>query len=174
MSNNQDESIEITRREYLIAAALWFAKLISPLEGVKQIALIGSLTTNKKKPKDADVLVTVEKTIDFKKLAESGRKFKGKTAEISCGADIFLTDVRGKYLGRTCGWRECRAGIRMSCRADHCGRVPYLYDDLRVLNLSEAITANSPLVIYPKIIIKEKLPDDLMKQIRQFEIIEDS
>lgn len=158
---------EITQRDYLISAALDFAGKASHLEGVIQIALIGSLTTNKAKPKDADVLVTIKESVDMEKLAELGRKFKGRTQNINCGADIFLINAIGKYLGRTCSWRECRPGIRMACQAMNCGRVAYLYDDLQIIKLSKELTANPPLIIYPEIIIKNKLPKDLMNQVEQ-------
>lgn len=103
----------------------------------------------------------------MEKLAELGRKFKGETQKINAGADIFLINANGKYLGRTCSWRECRPGIRMACKARHCGRVPYLYDDLQVIALPKELTANPLLVIYPKIIAKSNLPEDLIKQVSQ-------
>lgn len=137
------------------------------LEGIIQIALIGSLTTNKAKPKDADVLVTIDESVDMEKLAEFGRKLKGRTQSINSGADIFLINAVGEYLGRTCSWRECRPGIRMSCQAMNCGWVPYLYDNLQIIKLSKKITANPPLLIYPEIIIKNELPKDLINQVEQ-------
>jgi predicted nucleotidyltransferase len=46
---------------------------------VLRIALIGSLTTSKADPKDADVLVAVEASTDLAALARLGRALKGHT-----------------------------------------------------------------------------------------------
>ena len=42
-----------------------------------RIAVIGSLTTEKPSPKDADVLVTLRDDADVELLAQLGRKLKG-------------------------------------------------------------------------------------------------
>jgi hypothetical protein len=52
------------------------------------------------------------------------------------GADIFLADVTGRYLGRICQ-RECHP--RVACLAQHCGRREHLNDDLHVVTLSKEI-----------------------------------
>jgi predicted nucleotidyltransferase len=158
---------EINRREYLIAAALDFAEKFSQLAGVGQIALIGSLTTDKKNPKDADLLVTIAESVDMPQLAKLGRQLQGRAQQINAGADIFLSDSSGEYLGRTCHWKDCRPGVRMACRAMNCGRIPHLYDDLQILKLSGNITGNPPLIIYPELKIKQKLPADLMKCLKR-------
>ena len=52
-------------------------------------------------------------------------------AQSQNGGDIFLAGPKGNYLGRTCHWKNCGPGIRMSCDALHCGQRHYLHDDLR-------------------------------------------
>ncbi|MCL5959805.1 MAG: hypothetical protein M1358_10940, partial [Chloroflexi bacterium] len=82
-------------RSKLIAEAVAFARTASQLPGVVRIALIGSLTTCKPDPKDADLLVTVTDDADLAPLATVGRKLKGRAQSLNRGADIFLADPRG-------------------------------------------------------------------------------
>ena len=98
---------------------LWFVRKAAKLDGIKRIALFGSLATPKVYPKDADVLVTVEDDVDLKPLASLGRKFSGRLQAKGLGSDVFLTDPMGRHIGRTCPWKECGPGIRASCRYDN-------------------------------------------------------
>jgi hypothetical protein len=148
-------------RAYLIAEALKFVLAASKLAGITRIALIGSLTTDKKKPKDADLLVTVTADIDLEPLARLGRRLKGRAQNINRGGDIFLADPGGKYLGRICHWRECEPGIRMSCHALHCGRRKYLYDDLKEIKLSEDLITAPPLELWPQVRARIPIPPDV-------------
>lgn len=54
----------------------------------------------------------------------------------------------------------------MACQALNCGRLQYLYDDLQCVKLDRALIANPPIVIYPRIIVRDKVPDDLMDEVR--------
>ena len=105
-------------REHLLAAVLSFVREARTLPGVLRIALLGSLTTAKPVPKDADVLVTIDDTVDFPELARLGRRLKGVEQGINLGADVFLADRSGRYLGRVCRYRECH--YRVLCQALHC------------------------------------------------------
>ena len=78
--------------------------------GVRRIALVGSLIGDKHNPKDADVLVTVDDDADLACLATAGRGLKGRAQSRNKGADVFLADPSGTYIGRICHWRECRPG----------------------------------------------------------------
>ena len=91
------------------------------------------MVTSKATPKDADVLVTINGTMDLGKFARAGRRLKGSAQTINLGADIFLFDVTGRCLGRICHYRECRP--RVACLAQHCGRREHLNDDLHVVTL---------------------------------------
>ena len=128
--------------------------------GVRKIALLGSITTEKKDPKDIDFLVTVDDEVDLEPLANLGRKLKGRMQQINCGADIFLANGQGKYIGRTCSWRECRLGKRRSCDALNCGRREYLHDDLKTVELSEEAMSQA-LELWPMLEWREGLPVDL-------------
>lgn len=92
-------------RSFLLAEALAFVRAARSLSGISRLALLGSLTTAKADPKDADVLVTVADDADLAPLARFTRRLQGRAQTINRGADIFLADLRRKYLGRTCHWK---------------------------------------------------------------------
>ena len=113
MRSRQQYRTDIGVRQKLITAALDFAGKASMLDGVQQIALIGSITTHKPDPKDVDLLVTVNlDTVDLPALAKLCRQLKGSLQQINSGADIFLLDTHGKYIGRICHYRECPSATR--------------------------------------------------------------
>jgi hypothetical protein len=103
----------------LLEAVLAFVWAARECPGVLRIALVGSLTTPKPIPKDADVLVTIKGDMDLTQLARYGRRLQGTAQNINLGGDIFLVDEGGRYLGRICHYRECHP--RVACRAQHCG-----------------------------------------------------
>ncbi len=152
---------EPSRRARLIAEALAFVQAACQLPGVTRIALIGSLTTGEPEPKDADLLVTVAEDMDLAPLATLGRKIQGHAQSFNRGADVFLADPRGHYLGRTCPWKRCGPGIRARCDALHCGRRPYLHDDLETIRLSRELIAAPPIELWPQVIARMAAPEDL-------------
>ena len=101
-------------RRHLLSAVLAFVRAARSTPGVRRIALLGSLATDKPVPKDADVLVTIDATMDLDPLARVGRRLKGTAQTINLGADIFLADEAGRYMGRICHYRECHP--RVACR----------------------------------------------------------
>ena len=135
---------------------VWAARLCP---GVRRIALLGSMTTAKAVPKDVDLLVTIERTIDLTQLARAGRRLKGLAQTINLGADIFLADTAGHYFGRICQYRECHS--RAACRAQHCGLRAHLNDDLQVVTLSKDLLASPPIELWPKVIRRLAVPADL-------------
>lgn len=67
MANNATISTFSTspeRRRILLALALDFVRRVHSVPGVKRLALLGSILTDKAKPKDIDILVTVEDACD--------------------------------------------------------------------------------------------------------------
>jgi predicted nucleotidyltransferase len=148
-------------RSRMLAEALAFVRASSRLSGVLRIALIGSLATDKPEPKDVDLLVTVSDEADLASLATLGRKLNGHCMSFGKAGDVFLADPRGRYLGRTCPWKECRPGVRMSCDALHCGQRPYLHDDLQVVRLEEGLVRTPPIELWPERVARVPIPEDV-------------
>jgi hypothetical protein len=146
-------------RTFVLRLVLDFIRTARRVPDVERIALIGSLMTRKRYPHDADVLVSINESIDFASLAGAGRRFKGKAQGINSGADIFLADHSGTYIGRVCHYRECHP--RVACRARHCGLRPHLNDDLDVVTLSPTLIAAPPIIVHPKIVLNATPPPDV-------------
>jgi hypothetical protein len=149
------------RRAELLHGLLEFVQGAKRVAGVRQISLMGSITTPKPNPKDIDVLVVVSDDADLALLARHARRLQGYAQTLNRGADVFLADERGKYIGRTCQWKECRPGIRQACDARHCGRRPHLHDDLDDVKISEAAIAVPPVTLWPVVRRHAQLPRDL-------------
>lgn len=146
-------------RAALLEEALWFTREARKLDGVRRIALFGSLASAKVKPKDCDFLITVSAEMELAPLAALGRKLKGHTASFGSGADVFLCDELGSYLGRICEWKECWP--RLGCDALHCGARPHLHDDLQVVTLSQEILTDPPVLLWPGVLTKIEVPGDV-------------
>ncbi len=146
-------------RAHLLDAVLRFVEAAHACAGVRRIALLGSLTTPKPIPKDADVLVTIDDGIDLGPLARRSRQLKGRAQHANLAADIFLADRHGRYIGRICSFRECRA--RVACRARHCGARQHLNDDLHDLTLSPELIRHPPVDLWPAIVRRQELPPDV-------------
>jgi hypothetical protein len=132
------------------------------LPGVTRVALIGSLTTDKDDPKDIDLLVTISDATDVSELDRLARQLQGRistTARGLYGADVFLADPAGRYLGRLCKHRECPS-LRQ-CAARHCGRRPHLKDDLDVITLERSLIAAPPVVLWPTGAAQGVVPSDV-------------
>ena len=82
-------------RRHLLVALRAFVRSARDCAGVRRLALVGSLTTTKAVPSDADVLVTSMTQLIFTQLALAGRRLKGAAQNINLGADIFLADQSG-------------------------------------------------------------------------------
>jgi hypothetical protein len=80
------------------------------------------------------------------------RRLQGTAQTINLGADIFLADAAGRYLGRTCRYREYHP--RVACRALNCGLRQHLNDDLQVVTLSSAIIGAPPIDLWPRIVAR--------------------
>ena len=151
----------LSNRARLIAEVLPFVCAVSKLPGVLRIALVGSLVTDEPNPKDVDMLVTVTDDADLAPLAKLGRKLQGHAQGFNRGGEVFLADPEGNYLGRTCPWKRCGPGIRMSCDALHCGRRHYLHDDLETITLPKDLIATPPLELWPEIVARVPIPEDV-------------
>jgi predicted nucleotidyltransferase len=161
MDSAATDDAGIPLRRFLLIAAREFVGAAIKLNGISRIAMLGSLLTTKTEPKDADVLVTVKDGTDLTSLARLARRLKGRAQTRNRGADIFLADESARYIGRVCHWRECAPGIRMACRAQHCGRREFLHDDLQVVALSADLVRAPPLELWPELIRRVELPADV-------------
>lgn len=155
-------------RRALLALAADFITASRALPNVTRVALVGSIVTKKAAPKDIDILVTVGDDADLEPLATSARRLQGRAQSLGAGADVFLADQSRLYLGRTCPWRTCRPGIRVACDAAHCGRRPFLHDDLRTVTLSPTLVSAPPLEIVPRVVVRVELPADVADWLGQF------
>jgi len=107
------------------------------------------------------MLVTVTDDADLAPLAKLGRKLQGHAQGFNRGGEVFLADLEGNYLGRTCPWKRCGPGIRRSCDALHCGRRHYLHDDLEAICLAKDLIAAPPLELWPEIVTRVPIPEDV-------------
>jgi len=148
-------------RSTLLRLTFEFVVAARGIPGVVRIAILGSLVTDKSRPKDADVLVTIKNDADLERLAHAGRRFQGRAQEINSTADIFLADTSSQYLGRICHYRECWPRVR--CLARHCGARPHVNNDLDVVSLSAIQIASPPLVVYPYSEPSVTVPNDVIE-----------
>jgi hypothetical protein len=155
----EPRSSVVEPRALLLASVLTFVRAARAVPGVLRIALVGSLATSKLIPKDADLLVTIQRAMELAPLARMGRRIQGQAQSINLGADIFLVDESSQYLGRICHYRECHP--RMACRAQHCGLREHLNDDLEVLTLSPALISAPPIELWPHMIARDAAPADV-------------
>ena len=149
-------------RAFLLAEVLAFVRAASKCAGVRRIALVGSLATDKPIPKDADVLVTLDEGLDLAELAPIARRLKGRCNSINRAADIFLCETDGRYIGRVCGYRECHH--RALCEAVHCGfrdQRNHLNDDLHLVTLAPELIQDPPLVLWPAVERRGAIPADV-------------
>lgn len=150
-----DDSIRI----FLLKEVGKFVERVKGLQGVCRIALVGSLTTSKRDPKDADVLVTIDTDIDIASLSTCGRKLKGACQNRAKGADIFLCNVAGEYIGRTCSYKVCH--MRVACKGHSCGNRSYLCDDLDMVCLDSELVQEPPIEVWPRIVSRVQVPGDV-------------
>ena len=146
-------------RRPLLLAVLAFVLAARTCPGVQRISLLGSILTVKTIPKDVDVLVTIDAAMDLTRLARSGRRLMGRAQTINLGADVFLADTTGRYLGRICHYRECHP--RILCHAQHCGQRDHLNDDLHIVTLSQELIASPPVELWPEVIRRLSVPTDV-------------
>ena len=146
-------------RLILLAATLDFVRAARTCPNVLRIALVGSLSTTKPIPKDVDILVTLADHDDLTALAQVSRRLRGRANTINLGADVFLCDADGRYLGRVCRYRECHP--RMACEGLRCGTGNRLNDDLHLVTLDRSLTLAPPIDLWRTIQRRTAIPDDV-------------
>jgi len=141
----------------LLQAARWFAVRSCHIVGVERVALIGSLCTTKRNPKDLDLLVTVTAKAEITPLAKLGRRTQGQVERGLLGVDIFIAEG-SEYLGRCCKFREPH--LRVRCERNRCD------SDRRYLcrtpfTLDRKVIETPPLVIWPEFRCAAEVPEDV-------------
>lgn len=154
-----DENASI--RAVLISAVAAFVRAARELPEVRRIALIGSLTTDKPDPADADVLVTIADGAALASLSSLGRRLKGAAQQRNRGADIFLCSTDHRYLGRTCTYRVCHP--RASCAGQQCRPGSHLKDDLHVVTLPADLIRHPPIELWPEQRTRIQVPADVAR-----------
>jgi hypothetical protein len=157
-------------RAFLITEAFRFIDRIVTIPGLRRIATVGSITTSKADPGDIDILIRIEDAADLSVLATAARKLMGAAQTKNKGADVFLANPAGQYIGRICHWRDCGPGIRASCDARNCGRRHYLHDDLDDINLDALLVKEPPIEIWPRVVYRQSVPNDLLSFLSKFEL----
>ena len=155
-------------RQQLLDGLRRFVVSARQIAGVRRIAVLGSILTMKPDPKDIDVLVVVADDADLTPLA-CARRLQGHAQSFNRGADVFLADERGTYIGRTCRWKDCRPGVRRSCDAVHCGRRPHLHDDLDAIRLNSTLVLSSPVTLWPCVERRGEVPPDVEEVVAALE-----
>jgi predicted nucleotidyltransferase len=156
-------------RQHLLDGLRRFVASVRRIVCVRRIAVLGSIVTSKPDPKDIDVLVVVTDDADLSPLATAARRLHGHAQSFNRGADVFLADERGTYIGRTCHWKDCRPGVRQSCDALHCGRRPFLHDDLDAITLNSSLVLAPPVTLWPIIERRGQLPPDVEEVVATLE-----
>lgn len=154
-------------RQLLLEAGETFVRRIVLVHGVERIALVGSITTDKTKPKDIDFLLTVSVDIDMKAVAMEGRKLKGFLQGHASGADVFLCNANHQYIGRTCGYRECH--WRAACEGTDCRPGSWLNTDFHLVKLDPDLCKNPPVVIWPVQRVAVPVPEDVAQMLRHLQ-----
>jgi predicted nucleotidyltransferase len=152
-----------TDRQALLSAVRWFLNEARHLDEVLQIALIGSVCTNKKHPKDIDLLITVKPGSDLKRLATLRRKTQGRIQQGLLGTDMFIVDT-GEYIGRLCRYREPHP--RVSCCDDKlvCDSTKtFLCDTSRNFVIPQSLVDYPTIILYPEFSAPPGTPDDVLQ-----------
>ncbi len=156
------ERWKLADRDVLLDVGKWFFDQAKLLEEVEQIALVGSICTAKKKPKDIDFLVNIRSGADIKALATLARKLQGRIQKGNLGADVFIVED-GKYIGRACHYKDQHPRAVCGHRYLFCssGR-DYLCNTANNFQLKKDVIEKPALILWPSVIINVELPADVV------------
>ncbi len=156
------ERWKLADRDVLLDVGKWFFDQAKLLTEVEQIALVGSICTAKKKPKDIDFLVNIRSGADIKALATLARKLQGRIQKGNLGADVFIVED-GKYIGRACHYKEPWPRVVCRQRALHCSlERNYLCNTANNFQLKKDVIEKPALILWPSLIINAELPGDVV------------
>jgi predicted nucleotidyltransferase len=154
-------------REHLLSAASWFVEKASKLEEVEQIALIGSLCKDQRKPKDLDLLVTIAAGSEVKRVAKLRRGLQGRISRGSMGADVFIVED-GANIGRACQYRDpwprvACSEAKLRCLQDR----QWLCDTSADFTLDQKLIDQPPVILWPKAKACTGIPEDVLKLLKR-------
>ena len=141
-------------RRALLLAVCSFVRAARICPGVRRIALMGSLVTNKPIPKDADVLVTIDDTTDLTGLARAASAPQG-----------VCSNHQPSSLMRLGVTSDAFASIASAIRAWHAS--PSIADAAptstmtHVVTLSKELLAAPPIDLWPDVVRRLKVPPDV-------------
>src|SRR5207249_11341757 len=91
-------------RDSLLEAALWFVQSAARLSGIRCIALIGSIVSDRPSPKDIDLVVYVADDADLAPLASTARRSRvGSRARTGAQTCSWQTSAATTWVGRAPG-----------------------------------------------------------------------
>jgi hypothetical protein len=157
-------------RAFLLTEAFRFIERIVEIPGVRRGAMLGSILSSKTDPKDVDLLITVDEDADLTYLAKSARRLKGMAQSKNKGADVFLANPAGEYIGRICHWSQCGPYFRATCDARNCGVREYLHDDLDDIKLDSRSVKEPPLEIWPSVVARQSVAKDVLPFLSKYEV----
>lgn len=160
-----------TDRGALLLAAKWFFDKAIKLQSITRIALIGSICTEKKHPKDIDILLTIAPGADIAPISKLKRQMCGRIQRGLLGSDIFLMEEE-RYIGRPCRFREPHP--RVACAQDglRCDfDKPFLCDTSCSFELKNDLINSPPITLYPKFQARVNVPADVQIV---FDLIQDN
>lgn len=157
-------------RAFLLTEAFRLIERIVAIPGIKRIAILGSLLSSKPNPKDVDLLITVDDDADLTFLAKAARRLKGMAQSKNKGADVFLANSAGQYIGRICHWSRCGPHFRATCDARNCGVREYLHDDFDDIKLDARLVKEPPLEIWPSVVARQSVASDLLPFLAKYEV----
>lgn len=152
---------ETSDREHLLTWAKWFLEEAMQRPEVERVALFGSICRDERKPRDLDIMVTVEADASVKPIATLARKLQGRISRGNLGADVYIVE-NGAHIGRACLYKEPWPRAICSQKSLRCaeGR-KHLCDTSAVLNLDKTLVEKPPLVLWPRLQANDEVPVDV-------------
>ena len=166
---NEDDRYTLMRYAHFRAAAEYVAAAFSGIPTVSRVALFGSVSSSPgmepgrararrghlHEPKDVDLAVWLDDATGLERLRVlRSRAVNQLWDEKEIGVahhqvDVFLLDAAGKYLGRLCCFNECPKH-KPECRADGCGKVPFLRQHDEFVLHTESLRLEHIQVLYDR------------------------
>src|SRR5688572_4837434 len=164
---NEDDRYTLMRYAHFRAAAEYVAAAFAGIPTVRRVALFGSVSSSPRmepgrarrghlhEPKDVDIAIWLDDATGLDRLRVlRSRAVNQLWDEKEIGVahhqvDVFLLDAAGTYLGRLCCFNECPKH-KPECRADGCGKVPFLRQHDEFVLHTESLRLERIQVLYDR------------------------